>query len=293
MDLLQLKYFQKVAKLQHMTRASEELRIAQPALSKTISSLEKELGVKLFDRKSKFIELNDFGRAFLKRVDTALMLLDDGKGELDSLSGKVSGEIKLAVLAASNMLADLLTSFKKLYPDIRFKLIQHVPQFVSNQDFDLCISSSPIRMKNIKSFPLLTEEILLAVPNNHHLAKKKIISLDEVSNEDFISLQPGKDLREITDIFCNNAGFVPNIVFESDDPATVRGLIKAGLGISFIPEITWGGTTGESMTLLKVKNPKCVRTLRLFWSDQRYSSTCVNLFRQFTIDYFSNYTKKL
>lgn len=64
MELLQLQYFRTVARMEHMTKAAKELRIAQPALSKTIARLEEDLGVPLFDRQNRQIKLNEFGRAF-------------------------------------------------------------------------------------------------------------------------------------------------------------------------------------------------------------------------------------
>ncbi len=73
MELLQLKYFQTVARLEHMTKAAEELHIAQPSLSKTIARLEKDLGVPLFDRQGRQITLNSFGKVFLKRVERIFM----------------------------------------------------------------------------------------------------------------------------------------------------------------------------------------------------------------------------
>ncbi len=253
MDLLQLKYFVLVAHLEHMTRAAEELHVSQPALSKTISSFEKELGVLLFDRRGKYIHLNQYGTVFLARVEQALSLLADGKNELRDLSGTASGDDSLAFLAASNLLPELLTSFRQKYPGISFHLIQHIAGMVTKPDYDLCIYSSVLNPAGFLSTPLLTEEILLAVPTEHPLAKRTSICLNEVMGDSFISLRPGHNLRETTDALCKYAGFTPRIAFESDDPATVRGLIKAGLGIAFIPAITWGNTTGSSIVLYTLK----------------------------------------
>jgi DNA-binding transcriptional LysR family regulator len=287
MELLQLKYFQTVARLEHMTRAAEELHIPQPALSKTISLLEKELDVLLFDRRGKYIYLNEYGKTFLKRVDQALTALENGKNELNDLSGKTFGDIKLVILSASSLIPELLASFHKIHPNINFNLIQHFSNSVSPADFDLCIYSSALKLDNHNNIPLITEEIFLAVPSEHRLAKRDGIKLHEAANDDFISLKRGKDLREITDTFCKYSGFTPNVIFESDDPATVRGLIKAGQGIAFIPEVSWGGTTGSSMTLLHIEEPICERTISLASTAERYLPHAARLFRQFTIDYFT------
>ncbi|MDS0525827.1 LysR family transcriptional regulator [Clostridium sp. SHJSY1] len=292
MELLQLKYFQSVARLEHMTHAAEELHIPQPALSKTISLLEKELGVLLFDRRGKYIFLNEYGKTFLRRVDQALTALENGKHELNDLSGKEFGDIKLVILSASPLIPDLLTSFRKHHPHINFNLIQHFSNSVSTTDFDLCISSSLQRVDNTTTIPLITEEIFLAVPLNHPLSKRTSINLTEVTNDDFISLKRGKDLREITDTFCKYAGFTPNVIFESDDPATVRGLIKAGQGIAFIPAISWGGTTGSSIKLLHINEPTCERVISLGFTAERYLPNAAQLFRQFTIDYFTELNLK-
>lgn len=292
MELLQLKYFQTVAHYEHVTRAAEELHIPQPALSKTISLLEKELGVLLFDRRGKYIHLNQYGKAFLKRVEQALTAIEDGKKELNDLAGKSFGDVKLAVLAASNLLPELLSSFRKEYPHISFNLIQHFPSSITKPDFDLCISSSAIKLEGTNSIPIIKEEIFLAVPVEHPLAKRTKIQLSEVAGDNFISLKPGQGLREITDKFCQYAGFTPQIIFESDDPATVRGLIRAGQGIAFIPAITWGGSTGSSMKLLHIEEPACERTISLSYNVERYLPQAALLFRQFAIDYFAKLGSK-
>jgi len=287
MELMQLKYFQKVAKLEHMTRAAQELHIAQPALSKNISMLEKELGVSLFDRRGKYIYLNQYGKAFLKRVDQALALLENGKQELNNLAGMKSGTIRLAVLAASNLLPNILSAFRSENPYISFDLVQHLKGALTKSDFELCISSSLIHIDGIHRVPLVREEIFLAVPVDHSLADRESIHLSEVADEDFICLKPGQSLREITDNFCHSVGFSPRIIFESDDPSTVRGLIRAGQGISFIPEITWGGAEGAAMKLLHISEPVCERTIWLYYVDDLFLSQSAKEFRQFIIDFFA------
>ncbi len=285
MELLQLKYFQKIAHLEHMTKAAEALSVSQPSLSKTLRMLEEELSVQLFDREGKYIRLNEYGKAYLKNVDIALAALEDGKRKLINMNKERLQPIYLAVLAASPVLPNLLSSFRDLYPSVSFQLLQNSPQYTQG-DFDLCISSLPVNREGVGGTPLLTEEIFLAVPKGHRLAHRKSVKLQEAANEGFIHLKPGNALRQITDSFCRLAGFSPRIAFESDDPATVRGLITAGQGIGFIPVVSWRGTIGDSVVLLKIEEPVCSRTLGLFWIEDRYQSEMVLAFRQFTVDYF-------
>src|SRR5262252_3894795 len=107
MDLLQLHYFRTVARLEHVTRAAEELRVAQPALSKTMARLEGELGVPLFERRGRRIALNTGGRAFLRHVDRIFMALEDGRQELADLAGLARGTVTIAATTL-HLLADLL-----------------------------------------------------------------------------------------------------------------------------------------------------------------------------------------
>jgi DNA-binding transcriptional LysR family regulator len=288
LDLLQLKYFKTVARLENVTKAANELYIAQPALSKNISQLEKELGINLFDRNGKYIKLNEYGKLFLAKVDIALNALEDGKREITDLQGKEFGEIQLIFLAASTIIPDLLSDFCKLHPNIRFQLFQHFPSEVGNSDFDLCISASHFEKQSENSMVLLNEEVYFAVPLNHPLSNRKSVSLKEVENENFISLKEGKPLRKITDDYCKKAGFKPKIIFESDDPATVRQLIKAGQGVAFIPQISWGSSVGSSIVFLHIEEPVCNRTIYIEWNEKRYLSKASILFRNFAMSYFKN-----
>ena len=289
MELLQLRYFQVVARLEHMTKAAAELSVSQPSLSKTIRLLEQELGTELFERKSKYIKLNEAGKVFLKHIDKALSALKDAELQLHAMKNNGCQRISLAFFAGSPMLPELLSGFNDIYPDVNFQLMQRLTS--SKPDFDICISALPLHIEGIKSMPLLTEEIFLAVPNHHPLANKKEISLQEASSEGFIQLKSGNALRELCDNFCKMAGFTPHVLYESDDPSTVRGLIKIGQGVGFIPAISWGGTTGSSVTLLKIKDPVCTRTIGLSWIEDRYHSNIVNAFRDYTIKFFEELTK--
>src|SRR5947209_9180293 len=118
MELLQLKYFQTVARLEHMTRAAEVLGIAQPALSQTIARLEEELGTPLFDRLGRRIYLNAYGRAYLQRVERIFAELEQGQRELADLTGGKQGQVELALSAATHLVHDLLFDISQHHPHI-------------------------------------------------------------------------------------------------------------------------------------------------------------------------------
>jgi DNA-binding transcriptional LysR family regulator len=293
MDLLQLKYFQTVARLEHMTRAAEALSIAQPSLSKMIARLEEELEVPLFDRQGRHIRLNQYGKAFLAQVEKAFQALDEGKRQLEDMVGLERGHIALSTVSAP-LLTDLLSAFYPQYPHISFRLFQQSTTTMLDQlergELDFCLAPPPIKQAGLNWISLVTEEIFLIVPQQHHLAGHESIALSEAANESFISLKPGYGLRDLTDQYCQQAGFTPHILFEGDEPAAIRALVRAGLGIAFTTEFSWKSMINDAelaIRRLHIREPRCQRTIGLAWSQERYLSLAARQFRQFVVDYFA------
>jgi len=170
MDLLQLRYFQVVARVEHMTKAAEELLISQPSLSKTIRRLEKEIGVPLFDRQGRSIRLNQFGKACLEHTASLFQELEEGQCQVRDMAGLEHGEVSL-VASSLHGLPALLHSFQLLHPFVHFHLSQRspteMPQQLETGACDFCFLSTPLLKPHIKWKTLQTEEILLVVPPDH------------------------------------------------------------------------------------------------------------------------------
>ncbi|WP_040207583.1 LysR family transcriptional regulator [Neobacillus jeddahensis] len=290
MELLQLQYFQTVARLEHMTKAAAELQIAQPSLSKTITRLEEDLGVPLFDRKNRQLQLNEFGKLFLQRVNRIILELNEGKRELVELADQGQTQITLAV-SIPRVLPELLSSFLRQFPDIKFQQVLESTSSMRNllekAKIDFCISSVPLEGDDIIWEPLVTEEIYLVVPPGHRLAGREKIRLEEVKDESFISMNTGFGFRNVTDEFCRKAGFVPNIAFEGDEPGVIGDLVRQGLGVAFIPEISWMNKENPFPNKLHIMEPNCQRTIGLGWSKRRFLSNPSQQFRKYVLDYFS------
>lgn len=290
MEILHLKYFAVVARHQHITRAAEELHISQPSLSKVVSKLEEELGVKLFDRQGRNIRLNSFGKAFLKRVEKMFLELEDGKRELAEMSGLEQGRISLAWTSLV-LLPKILEGFIKKYPNVSIRQIMASTLEMKHQlesgIIDLCISSPPIEGPGIICQPLYTDEFLLAVPRNYKLAERDSIDLAEAAKENFVSTKQGYGFRDITDGFCLQAGFSPNVVFESDVAVSLISLVNAGLGVAFMPSPVVKDYPGELPKLLRINKPICQRTISLAYLEGHFLSKAARQFSQYITDYFN------
>ncbi|WP_342415228.1 LysR family transcriptional regulator [Paenibacillus sp. FSL R10-2782] len=286
MDYLQLKYFQVTSKYEHVTRAANELFISQPALSKMIRNLETELGVQLFDREGKHIVLNEYGKKFLKRVNQSLSALEQGISEVKEMKNEKIEVITLYVAVGSMLLPNLVGKFRDLYPQIRFNLTQHPAMVKKGLAYDFAITSE--ELADNEHAILLEEEILLGVPKSHPLSSQDTVFLKDLEHEKFISLTPGNSLRKTTDRFFTHVPYEPDIIFESDDPATVRGLIQTGLGISFIPSILWRNVVTEDIKLLQIREPRCMRTIYLSYPTGELHTDIEKSFFEFIIRFFQD-----
>lgn len=296
MDLLQLKYFQTVARLEHMTQAARQLSIAQPSLSQMIARLEEELGVSLFDRQGRQLRLNQFGKAFLRHVERMMSELEEARQEIADMSGTERGCIALAIVVP-HLLPELLQAFLSEHPQVTFRLFhQHSSQKVLQQleqgEIDLGITSPPIEQPNIDWITLMRDEIYLMVPPEHPLSTCKSINLRDVEQESFISLKPGHTMRTLTDSFCQQAGFTPRVAFEGDDSSTIRGLITAGIGVGFASDLMLRGLSHPTHGVaLHIQEPRCQRLIGIARRKDHYHSLVAQQFRAFVIHYFNKWAE--
>lgn len=287
MDLLQLRYFCAVARMDSITAAADYLHISQPSLSKTIISLEKELGSPLFDRIGRHIYLSTRGKAFYDKVKDALDLIDGARNELADSDGNPTGEINLLILAASSMMPDLIVRFTRLYPSIHIRLHQQVRHDLRySEEYDLCISATPMDYSHMETSALLTEEIVLVVPRNHPLARRESVDLAEAATCDFIAYSRGPSLRVLMDSLCYLAGFTPRIVFEGDSVSIMIAMIETQAGVTLLPKYTFHMPPENQLTAVHIHTPVAQRTVNLSWRADKYLSRACVLFKEFCFAYF-------
>ncbi|MFC4104204.1 LysR family transcriptional regulator [Paenibacillus xanthanilyticus] len=293
MELLQLQYFRTVARLEHMTKAAQQLRVAQPALSKTIARLEKDVGVPLFDREGRQIRLNAFGKAFLSKVEAALLLLEEGQQEVADLAGLEHGSIHLAT-PTLDRLSDPLNAFVARHPQVNFRITQgamcEMTQLMEAGEVDLCFTPMPIERTHYSAVSVLREDVYLAVPPGHRLAGRRSARLSEAADEPFIGYKEGFHFQQMNDAFFREAGFTPNFVCRVDEAASIAKLVAAGLGVALVGNC---GGAQTRLNLLAIESPACQRHFRFIWNDKRYLSKAAREFRDFVVAYFANEEKSV
>ena len=285
MELLQLRYFCVVAKHQNMTKAAAELMISQPALSKTISSLEKELGTPLFVRRNRSIFLNRAGEILYQKIDQSINLIDDTVSEIRELSNEPFGNVRLLVLSASSYMPGFYIAFHQRYPFIKLQLSNYIRyEHMFMYDCDFCITAdagfTPLAGNCV--VPILTERFVLAVQKQHPLAGRGSIHLKEAAPYPFVA----SNRREDLEFYCLKAGFRPNIIAECDNGTTYEAFLRGGVGISVVPEITLGSVLPEDIVCIPLTYPVIERTISLTYDSRRRMSNAGQLFLQFCMEYF-------
>lgn len=288
MELLQLRYFQTVARTEHMTKAAQELHIAQPALSKTISRLEADVGVPLFDRHGGRIRLNTFGKLYLDKVERALRLLEEGQKEINELAGLQHGSIHLAT-STLDPLSEPLSQFLAEHPDVKFQISQagtyDMMKMMEFGEVDLCFTSMDMEQSEWSQATVLREDVYLAVPQGHRLAVRTSINLNELENEAFIGYKEDFIFQQMNDKFLKEAGITPRYVCRVDDPPAIATLVRAGLGVALFGCLH---VQDAKLKLLPILQPECQRHYRIIWHEKRYLSLAARKFRDFVIQHFSD-----
>lgn len=282
MELHRLYYFYVVAKHEHVTRAAEELHVAQPALSRTIRLLEEELGVPLFYKNRRNIYLTELGKYLKERLEDVFTVLDSLPQELEQRKTAVRQTVKLNVLAASTIVTEAIVSYKKENGQAVFQVIQNEEEM----DCDISVTTNTVDFSRLPAFQsrcVIEEKIFLAVPGSADFTGDAI-DLEQVKDFGFVNLAGSRSFRTICDKLCLSAGFVPKCVFESDSPVAVRNLIGAGAGVGFWPAFSWGKSS-EDIRLLSIRTPPCQRELIIGMHNHTALSETAAEFYEYLVEY--------
>ena len=286
MELQKLRQFHTVAKYQHITKAAAELYIAQPSLTQSIASLEKELGVSLFTKRGRNIVLTEYGEYLKHRLDKLLPEIEELPKEIQNLKSAVSKRLKLNILAASTFVLNAIVAYRKNHPDVVFDFEQNAEK----QNCDIVITTNVGRKKAPASYAkrsVMEEKIYLAVPKDSAYGQMESITLSEVKDEEFVLLSGSRLFGVICNQLCSSAGFSPKVMFESDSPSAVQNIISTGAGIAFWPEYSWGKLTSDNVKLLSVTSPDCRRELITELYDTGKQSPYAEDFYEFLLSKFS------
>jgi LysR family hydrogen peroxide-inducible transcriptional activator len=292
MELRQLQYAVQIAAERNFSRAAEKLHIAQPSLSQQLLKLEKELGVLLFHRSTSSVELTHAGTVFVEKAQAILDMVEQLRQEMEDISQMKRGRLIVGSMpiTGTTLLPLVLPAFQAAYPDVEVTLVEetsaNLGMLTSNGQTDISLLALPLKEESLAYEPLLDEEIVLAVPPQHPLAAQygggsgapAEVPLQALEHEPFVALKKGQGLRQLSLELCKQAGFEPNIAFESTNMETVQALVATGMGIAFVPSLVARNAPSRFAPVILPIAGRPARTLVIAYRKGRYLSKAAEAF---------------
>ena len=274
-----------------MTRAADELMVSQPHLSRTISELESELGVKLFDHVGRGIVINDCGRAFYKRVVTVFNEMEDAKKEVLDIQHRRQTQLCI-VTNVSLYIPGLMQLLKTCNPDLKIVQISAQRRFLlrmlQDGDADFAICCPPLEeTEELKTVPLRFEPGVAIYPEGHWLETYDTIELSKLQGEEHVSGTQGYGARDAVDEYFAAKNMEPlKVSIETGETSAVFRYVEKGLGVAIMPlaMVLQEGTFKNRYTKL---DADAGGHLALTWRTNKYISELDRLFIEKTQEYFA------
>jgi LysR family transcriptional regulator, cyn operon transcriptional activator len=286
MDIRHLRYFVAIADSGSMSAAAARVFVTQSTLSHQIAQLEQELNVQLFERIGRGLVLSSVGKEFLGYARGVLVQIEDGKNAIASQQSLNSGSLRIGVIHSfvTHLIPDASAAFFLKYPNIRLHVNEltaiEIEAQVESGDLDMGFAFYPLasQSRQIVSEHLFDDELGLALPVGHPLAKSKILKMKQLDGLSMAMMSQRYSTRRLLDVHFASAGVRPKITIEIDSVDALEKLVERGVAGAFLPLRTT--RPNKSIRLIKVIDPKPVRGAGLIWRDNQFRSSAATAFAQ-------------
>lgn len=270
MDLKRLRSFREVAETGSLSRASDRLRLAQPALSRQIALLEAEIGVPLFTRHGRGMALTEAGEALLARVAGPMRQLDQAAGEVRALSGTVAGQVALGMMptAAAVLAVPLARRVAARHPEVSLRIVEgytgHLVEWVQRGATDATLLYGPSADLHLRVEPLFVEDLVLAGPPGDALVGGGPVTLAALARRPLVLPSRPHGLRAVVEAAAAKARVALDVRYEADSFAVLKELVEAGLGLSLIPRSSIAREVRDGrLAIASLHRPKVRREVAL------------------------------
>lgn len=288
MDLRQLTYFTEVVKLKSFTKASQSLHLTQPTLSKVIKAMEEELDMELLDRSSKHLELTHFGEIVYEEAVKIVAMVEDMNAMLKDKNQLKKGRIRIGLPPLGILFfPKILSGFKAKYPGIHIELVEHganvVREKVDQGELDIGFAMLPVDEDLFDVIPFSTDQLMLLVHHTHPLASRKSVTLKALKDEPMIIFSKDYSLHDRIHQECHNAGFLPQVAYESSQFEFISELVRNDLGIAIFPEPFTYKVDKEMVKVLPIVNPPLYCENVILLKKGRYASRATREFLNYVV----------
>jgi DNA-binding transcriptional LysR family regulator len=239
-----LALFYAAAQAGSITRAAKTLRISQPAVSKQITELENELGVRLLERLPRGCKLTEAGRILAEHAQRWTAVEKDAVRAIEEYRGLKRGRLALGAsqTIGGYLLPDVLASFHRRFPKIELHLeignTQHIHELLLSGAIELGLTEGP--MEDLKSVVFFHDELVAIAPAGHPLAKRPLVSVRELCEEPFILREVGSGTREVVEQALRRKGVTVKPFLSLASPEAIKHSVAAGLGLAIISRLIVG-----------------------------------------------------
>ncbi len=288
MNIQNIRQFSIIAELENVSKAAELLHVSQSSLSKNISNLEAELGVKLFDRKGRKLVLNEQGRRFLESCTVILREADELSRDIRSMSASQDSTIKICTASCSREFINCIKQFKTVYNKTEYVInsLWESGEVPDINDYDVIVYPDDPKYDKFKGSNFQEERYLFAISSKNDLARRISMPVKEMDGLDFVFIREGHN-TEYAYRVCTALTVNMNTVSFVDSRDVHKNMIASGMGAGFVPESNaelyrQGGT----IRLLPLTDNRFDRRMKICFKRDKHLSETGLLFKKFVIEYF-------
>lgn len=276
MDLRQLRTFHAVAELGSLSKASDQLHLAQPALSRHIRLLEHELRTALFNRNGRGMVLTEAGRLLLTRTSGWVQQMEQLRDDMVSLNGTPSGKVALGIVpTASAVLAGRMAQgVTSELPNVALRLVEgyggYLIDWLHRGEIDLAVIYGQAQGLHLNLDPLASDELMIVGPPGSNLEKRKTESLSWLSQQRLVLPSKSHGLRQLIEHAARKLDLSLNVMMEADSFRALVDFVKSGGGYTVLPPSAIQRERREKLLeAVPLREPHVVRHLMLAWSMDR------------------------
>lgn len=278
MELRHLRYFLAVAERGHVTRAAEALHVSQPTLSQQLRQLEEEIGVPLFDRLGRHLQLTQPGQIFRQRALRALQELEEARVAIEELEGLQRGDVRVGTVQTVNayLLPKVLARFSMHYPGVGIRIDERsadeIEAGVLNGTMAFGLSFIPPINRRLELELLLKEELRLILPKHHRLAHRRRLRIAELDLEPLVVLNETFCTRRLINESFRQAQVRLHAAIEMNSIEGILATVRTGAKASILPELALRPEYETEISSVALFNPTPSRGVGLLWREGSYRS---------------------
>jgi len=305
----ELTYIYTVYEEGSFSRAAERLFMTQPALSISIQKIEQSIGMPLFDRSRRPLQLTDAGKIYIDTIQKMMLLESEQEQKLNDIRNLATGVIRLGGSHYLNayILPKVLTGFSRQYPGIKLEVVEEgsnvLSAMLADQKLDLTFSCNPAFMKEFERYEVFEDHVLLGVPADHEINGKfqdyrlsaeevaagkhlsdlcPVADLSAFSELEYILLTKGNNLYDRAGEMFQEAGFEPKVKMSLSQLVTAYRLAAASMAATFVSD-RLVKPEDQSMVFYKLGSPHAVRMFYVLLPNREYTSRAVKMFIQYLL----------